>query len=36
VSDGGTDRFAYYSLGLQAAISVIVLIASFWLIYTPT
>ena len=32
----GTDRFAYYSLGIQAGISIIVLILSFWLIYTPT
>ena len=31
-----TDRFAYYSLGLQAVISIIVLVACFWLIATPT
>jgi len=31
-----TDRFAYYALGIQALISIIVLVASFWLIYTPT
>ena len=30
------NRFAYYSLGLQAVISIIVLVASFYLIYTPT
>jgi len=29
-------RFAYYSLGVQAVISVVVLIFSFWLIATPT
>jgi len=29
-------RFSYYSLGIQAGISVVVLILSFWLIYTPT
>lgn len=30
------DRFAYYSLGLQALISIIALLACFWLIATPT
>lgn len=30
------DRFAYYSLGIQAVISVIALLACFWLIATPT
>jgi len=29
-------RFACYSLGVQAVISVVVLIFSFWLIATPT
>jgi hypothetical protein len=32
----GTDRFAYYSLGIQAVISIVVLILCFWLVATPT
>lgn len=35
-AEGPTDRFAYYSLGIQAVISLVILIASFWLIYIPT
>ena len=31
-----TDKFAYYSLGVQAVISIVVLTLSFWLIATPT
>lgn len=31
-----TDRFAYYSLGIQALISVITLILCFYLIIVPT
>lgn len=30
------DRFAYYSLGVQAIISIIALILCFWLVATPT
>lgn len=30
------DRFAYYSMGIQAVISLVVLILCFWLIATPT
>lgn len=30
------DRFAYYALGVQALISIVALILSFWLIVTPT
>jgi hypothetical protein len=30
------DHFAYYSLAVQAVISVVVLILSFWLVATPT
>lgn len=30
------DRFAYYSLGLQALISIVALVACFWLIAAPT
>jgi hypothetical protein len=35
-ADGERDRFAYYSLLIQAGISVVVLILSFWLIAAPT
>lgn len=35
-SDVGADRFAYYSLGIQAIISIIVLILCFWLVASPT
>ena len=34
--DGGSNRFGYYSLAIQAVISIITLILCFWLIATPT
>jgi hypothetical protein len=33
--DGG-QRFAYYALGVQGLVSVIVLVGAFFLIYVPT
>lgn len=36
MNDQPPDRFAYYALAVQALISIVVLIASFWLIATPT
>jgi len=32
----GEDRFAYYALGIQALISIVVVVLSFFLIYAPT
>jgi hypothetical protein len=34
--DQEVDHFPYYALGVQAVISVVVLILSFWLVATPT
>jgi hypothetical protein len=34
--DKSNDRFAYYSLGIQAVISIVALVLCFWLIATPT
>jgi hypothetical protein len=31
-----SERFAYYSLAIQAVISLVVVILSFWLIAAPT
>ena len=34
--DESVDRFAYYALGVQAVISIVALVACFWLIAEPT
>jgi hypothetical protein len=34
--DRGSDRFGYYSLAIQAVISIVTLLLCFWLIATPT
>ena len=34
--DGESNRYGYYSLAIQAVISIITLILCFWLIATPT